>query len=325
MPKFPNSHIETSDIGIGCAYLTAGGLTGYETRLIDTAFEAGARHFDVAPQYGLGTAEKVLGRALKGKRECVTITTKAGIKRPHVPIYKLTARALLKPVRTKLRAKGDVLHSQIVRKITKIPRELDFSCESVETSLISSLRQLGTDYVDVFLLHMVEPENVTEDLVSTLVKLKASGKARSIGLATDRESSRKIIRDNPGVIDCVQYSWCVLDPRLTDEIGSPFRITHRALMRALMPLSKFLKETPSALDMLNTATNVDLGNRDVLARALVGASLVENDGGISLIASRSIKRTYNNVMMALDPETRRIGRAFLESIMHIPQLPPAAE
>lgn len=66
MTFLPNGLLSTSQVGVGCAYLTEGfGME--EARVIDAAYEAGARHFDVAPQYGMGTAEKVLGFALREK------------------------------------------------------------------------------------------------------------------------------------------------------------------------------------------------------------------------------------------------------------------
>jgi len=133
--------------------LTAGSLTKYETRLIGAAYEAGARHFDVAPQYGLGTAERVLGKALKGKRDNVTITSKAGIMRPYVPNYKLTARALLSPVRSKLRELNKFSVTGGIHRLTGTKRRLDFSSVAINSSLNSSLAHLGTDYVDVFMLH----------------------------------------------------------------------------------------------------------------------------------------------------------------------------
>ena len=325
MPWLPNSNIETSSIGIGCAYLTAGSLTKYETRLIGAAYEAGARHFDVAPQYGLGTAERVLGKALKGKRDNVTITTKAGIMRPYVPNYKLTARALLSPVRSKLRELNKFSVTGGIHRLTGTKRRLDFSSVAINSSLNSSLAHLGTDYVDVFMLHSPQPEDVTEEVVDNLLRIKKSGKARSIGLATGREDSEVILSNYDGFFDCVQYSWSVLDPSLSGDCKTPFRIIHRSLLRALEPISIWLGENRAVVDYLNSEANMDFGNKQVLVQALIGASLVENHRGISLIASRTIERTRENIRIAFDPETRRVGQVLLSVLSKTPQLPQVIE
>jgi D-threo-aldose 1-dehydrogenase len=325
MPRLPHSEIDTSDIGIGCAYLTAGSLTRYELRLIDAAFEAGARHFDVAPQYGLGTAEKVLGLALKGKRDRVTITTKAGIIRPNVPYYKLLARSLLSPLRTRLRAANNKVDVKRINSLIGLSRKLDFSSNTIRKSFEESLGHLKTDYVDIFMLHNAQPNDVSSELINTIVDFKISGKSINIGLATDLVATQSILRNYPGVFDCVQYSWSVLDPRLSQDLGEPFRITHRALARALGPVSKWLADNSQILDYLCSETGYDFTNQGVLAQALIGASLIENEGGISLIASRTIERTRENVLTALDPETRRIGQVLLRVIFQSNQLPSVVE
>jgi aryl-alcohol dehydrogenase-like predicted oxidoreductase len=53
-------------------------------QLLECAYDAGIRHFDTAPYYGYGEAERVLGEFLRGKRDQVTITTKFGIQPPSV-------------------------------------------------------------------------------------------------------------------------------------------------------------------------------------------------------------------------------------------------
>jgi hypothetical protein len=184
---------------------------------------------------------------------------------------------------------------------------------------------LKTDYVDIFMLHNAQPDDVSPELIDTLVGFKVSGKSINIGLATDLAATQSILRNYPGIFDCVQYSWSVLDPRLSQDFGKPFRITHRALARALGPVSKWLESNSQALDHLCTETGYDFKNQGVLAQALIGASLIENDGGICLIASRTIERTRENVLMALDPETRRIGQILSRIIGQSTQLPLVIE
>lgn len=322
MPELPHSDIETSAIGIGCAYLAAGSFTRHEHRLIHAAFDAGARHFDVSPQYGLGTAERVLGTALKAKRNHVTIATKAGIKRPNVPMWKLRARAALAPVRTRLRAlKGA---RQSLGNLSGATRSTNYSATFIRSSLEESLTHLGTDYVDVFFLHAIGANDMTDELLTTLEQLKQTGKTRAIGIATDRGTTAEITAAHPNVFDCVQYSWSALDPALGPS-EAPSRITHRALVRALAPMTTWLNDNPKTRGALSAASDADLQDPSTLARALIGASLAENADGISLVASRSIERTRKNVAMAMDPATAALGARFMTALRAQAPLPEVQE
>src|SRR5262245_32083549 len=74
----------TTRIGLGCGRLIGGTSFRTSARLVEAALELGIRHFDVAPSYGLGTAEDVLGAVPGGVRD-VTVTTKIGAPRPANP------------------------------------------------------------------------------------------------------------------------------------------------------------------------------------------------------------------------------------------------
>ncbi|MCK0195550.1 aldo/keto reductase [Ancylobacter sp. 6x-1] len=317
MPRLPNSAIDTTPIGIGCAYLTAGSLTKKEHRLIAAAYDAGARHFDVAPMYGLGTAERVLGEALKGLSGKVTIATKVGIRRGNVSRSKLLARSLLGPVRGLVRRKKAAASPSGPKGRSPV----DFSVGFVAQSLEQSLRELGVERIDCYLLHMAHREVVTDPLVKFLVDARAAGKVGALGLATEREDTAPILVDWPGVFDVVQYSWSALDPELVPSAAEPFRITHRALMRALDPMSSWLQADATRSARLNAACDADLTDGRVLSRALIGAALAENRGGITLVASRSIERTRNNIEMALDSATVTLGARLVAALANEAALP----
>src|SRR5438045_1975491 len=71
--------LEVSTLGFGCAKLTFN--TREEAlRVLETAYEEGITHYDVARVYGLGWAEGILGEFLKNKRDHVTVTTKFGLQ-----------------------------------------------------------------------------------------------------------------------------------------------------------------------------------------------------------------------------------------------------
>src|SRR6266404_8829775 len=72
---------DSPSIGFGCSSLTSVGHKN-AIRLLETAFDAGVRHFDVARYYGYGESEGLLGTFVKARRAQVTITTKFGIEPP---------------------------------------------------------------------------------------------------------------------------------------------------------------------------------------------------------------------------------------------------
>lgn len=110
------------------------------------AIDHGVNFFDVSPFYGITLAETRLGKALQGKRKDVFLATKCGR-------YDL--------------------------------RSFDFSAKRIEASIDESLQRLQTDYVDLFQLHDIEfvsKEQILQEAVPAIEKIKASGKARFIGI-----------------------------------------------------------------------------------------------------------------------------------------------
>ncbi len=115
-------------------------------RSVHCAIDLGINFFDVAPFYGLTLAETRLGDALKGKRNDILLATKCGR-------YGL--------------------------------RDFDFSYQRILDSADESLRRLKTDYVDLMQLHDIEfgsKEQVLNEAIPALQKIKASGKARFVGI-----------------------------------------------------------------------------------------------------------------------------------------------
>ena len=74
--------LETSVAGFGCVGLTAVEGENRAIELLHRAHDLGITHFDVAPLYGMGRAEHILGRFLQGRRSNVTVATKFGLAPP---------------------------------------------------------------------------------------------------------------------------------------------------------------------------------------------------------------------------------------------------
>lgn len=142
---------EISAIGIGC-WNFGGDWDGYNEsdsiNLVHAAIDSGINLFDVAPVYGYGNSEKILGKSLKhGKREKVLVASKCGLtwNSKHETSNNLTRKNIL--------------------------REID-----------ESLIRLQTDYIDIYQLHWPDHNTPIEETVSALEEIKRAGKIRYIGL-----------------------------------------------------------------------------------------------------------------------------------------------
>lgn len=302
-------------LGFGGAYLVGALHAHASRRLVDVAFERGVRHFDVAPSYGLGTAEAVLGSALHKRRDAVTITTKVGLPGARLSLPKLLLRSAAAPLRARFPSLGRGAPGPAAgaAPAAASPRQARFDLGFVRGSVEESLRRLRTDHVDVLLLHEAWPEDVTEELVRYLEDGRAAGRFRAIGIGSDRGHNQAIVARWPGVFDVVQHSWSVLDraaPAFADDV---LTITHRAVMGALQPLRARLADQ-AFCRAGSEATGTDLADPRRLAPLLLGAALAANPAGLALIGSRSQGRLLESLAILDDPGAIAAGgrlRAFL--------------
>lgn len=145
---------EVAAIGLGCmpmswAYL-GGGSESESIEVIRRAVDLGVEHFDTADVYGPFTNEELVGRALEGRRDGITIATKVGCTVGPNGGYPLARDA----------------------RPERILREID-----------GSLRRLRTDAVDLYYLHRIDDAVPLEDQWGAMASLVAAGKVRGIGLS----------------------------------------------------------------------------------------------------------------------------------------------
>src|SRR5438552_10259919 len=117
------------------------------TELVAKALDAGINHFNTADVYTGGQSEQMLAKALGNRRKDVVISTKVGFRG------------------------GDALVHQ------------GLSRHHILASVEDSLRRLGTDYVDVYLVHRFDPYTPVEETAEALDTIARSGKARYIGFS----------------------------------------------------------------------------------------------------------------------------------------------
>ena len=146
----------TLDVGrIGLGAMGMAGIYGAATdeaesiRTIHRALDLGVTLIDTAEIYGPYTNEELVGRALKDRRDEVALATKFGF----------------------VSHAGDG------------PGHLDSSPANIRTAVEGSLKRLGTDRIDLYYQHRVDPKTPIEDTVGALADLVAEGKVRHIGLS----------------------------------------------------------------------------------------------------------------------------------------------
>jgi len=116
-------------------------------RAIQEAIDNGINLIDTAPAYGAGHAEKVVGKAIHGRRDEVVVATKVGI----------------------IRTEDDFIRN--------------LKPESMEREIDDSLRRLGVDTIDLYQIHWPDPDTPLESSMETLNKMKEAGKIRHIGVS----------------------------------------------------------------------------------------------------------------------------------------------
>jgi aryl-alcohol dehydrogenase-like predicted oxidoreductase len=188
-----------SAIGLGCSRLgsTLGGCTGPAALdLLQHALEAGVTLFDTADIYGQGDSERLLGQALRSGRDRAVIVTKAGQRFTAAQ----RAAALLKaPLRRAARALPRLSGAIAAHRAAPLPR--DFRPDYLRGAAERSLRRLGTDRIDAFLLHSPSAEDIAAaaPAFAALEDMAAAGWIRCWGISCDDAAAARAALVLPGL------------------------------------------------------------------------------------------------------------------------------
>jgi aryl-alcohol dehydrogenase-like predicted oxidoreductase len=191
--------LDVSRIGLGTMamsgyYLDPASSDAESIHTIQRALDLGVTHIDTAEVYGPYTNEELVGRALTGRRDDVVLATKFGF----------------------------------VSHAGGGPGVLDSSPANIRTAIEGSLKRLGTDRIDLYYQHRVDPNTPIEETLGALTELVAEGKVLHIGLSEAGPATiRRAHAVHPIAALQTEYSLWTRDPEaellpLLRELGIGF-------------------------------------------------------------------------------------------------------
>lgn len=276
--------------------------------MLEAAFDAGIRHFDVAPMYGFGQAESCLGDFLARHRAEVTVTTKYGIPPAKHQGLIGVARSIARPVVKALPGLKRGL-SSMAGKAMQPAEKASFTAEQAKASLERSLGELRTHRIDVWLLHEVTADDLRDDrLLRLLEDSVAAGTIGAFGVGSEAGKMAALLVTRPEYCRVVQFEWSVMDPPVP-PIPS-FRIHHRALTENFRELHHQLSQDAAQARLWSERVGADLADRDVLAALMLKTALLENPQSVILFSSKSPAHMRRNVEVADDSRLETPARAF---------------
>jgi aryl-alcohol dehydrogenase-like predicted oxidoreductase len=307
--QLPNCNLSVPRLGFGGASLVGGPSRSHSLKLLETAFDCGIRHFDVAPSYGLGSAEDVLGEFASRHRNEITITTKVGSGRPLAwqRVVMQWARVVLRPVVSRSTA----LKRRLIRTMTNHTPASKFEAAAMLRSLDISLKALRSERIDVFMLHEVDAGELTDELILTLERAEQDGKIGAWGIGSALQKIDRMAADPLTRARVLQFEWAPT-ASLQSKYPGTLVIVHRAIAGMFAPLRSLL-ENEVLCRSWSERVGLDLTDHGELVRVILAAALASNADGMVLFWSSNLDRVRANTA-ALDAKYEEPGRRLLELI-----------
>jgi aryl-alcohol dehydrogenase-like predicted oxidoreductase len=295
-----------SRLGFGCASLGSRVAADGGLNALAAAFDAGVNWFDVAPAYGAGEAETLLGRFLRGRRDRTFVVTKVGMAPPRRLGAVRLAYALGRP----LAARATALRSGFRSLAATRNRQIPLTAELVERSIGESLHRLGVDCVDVYALHDPDPADVARDDVRTaLSRAIERGQARAVAVAGRFDACRAALAAGEPYA-ALQTSIADLDYGGAELAGAGLLLVSHSVFGvgggALAQLRAKLAAAPERQRRL-VAAGYHPDSRRAAAELLLDCALASNPDGVVLVSMFDTDHRAADLARA----RRRVGPAAL--------------
>ena len=207
--------IKVSDIGLGALHFGVYLNQNETTNLIEFGYDNGINFIDTSPIYGQGNSEELIKNAIKNKRSNFVLATKIGLK--------------------KIKNQKGNFGVEIL-PLTK---------KNIFESAESSLKSLGSDYIDLFQLHTFDEKTPLEVTVEALKKLHKEGKIRAAGFGNyekieDISSIIKLSKENSLPLASMQIHYNLIERKAERIFFQKLKeskisiLTHHSLARGIL-------------------------------------------------------------------------------------------
>jgi aryl-alcohol dehydrogenase-like predicted oxidoreductase len=303
--KLGRSGIEVSPLGLGCwaiggPWQWMGGPGGWgevddgeSIRAIHAGLENGINFFDTAANYGTGHSERILGQALSGRRHQAVIATKFGF-----------------------------VVDETNMRVSRF-QDNEAVIQDVRTSCEASLRRLGTDYIDLFQLHVWDyPADLAVKVRAELEGLVREGKIRAYGWSTDSpelaliftqgehcaaiQHDLNVVMDAPEMLAlCEQQDLASVNRSplargaLTGKYSKTATFSENDVRRDEWSIDHFFTPT---IEKLDTLRSILTSNGRTLAQGALSWALCRSPKTIPIPGFRTVKQVEENAStMQLSP------------------------
>jgi aryl-alcohol dehydrogenase-like predicted oxidoreductase len=300
--KLGNSNLNLSSITFG-AWAIGGWMWGGADKndaldALDAAIDAGITTIDTAPVYGFGQSEQLVGKAMKGKRDKLQILTKYGLQW------------------------NDTKGQLYFKTISNEGKALDIYKYSAKESVIkeceTSLKNLGTDYIDLYQIHWPDPTTPIQETMEAMEILIKQGKIRYAGVCNyDAALVAESIKHFPIVSDQVPYS--MVNRHIEEELVPCCRennigiLAYSPLQRGILtgkmmkghrfndgdtrPMSAYYREPNYSriLDFLQTLSPIAEVHKATIGQVVINWTLQQPGISTALVGTRNRAQVLDNI------------------------------